>query len=77
MSIAYDSFKRYSFVIFDNDKNVLYASSEIKTNYKTTITLTFDSINKIIKIYQDGVLIDTIDKFNNLYDYNKEPYFYL
>lgn len=77
MSISYDSFKRYSLVLFDSNKKVLFANSEIKTNYKTTITTSFDIINKKIMIYQDATLIGVIDGFDAIYDYNKEPHFYL
>ena len=75
-SISYNSFKRYNFLLFNKNKEILYLTSEMKTNYKTTITITIDSKNKKINFYQDASLVDTIE-YDNLYNYNKEPYFYL
>jgi len=76
-SISFNSFSRYNFCAFDVNKNVVYVNSTIKTNYNTNITVTLDTENKIITVYQDGLKIgDTIYR-NNLHDYTKEKYFYL
>lgn len=76
-AISYNSFSRYNFVTFDRKQNVLYVNSKIKKNYKTNIGVTVDNVNKLIKVYQDGELIGEIDSFDNLHQYNKEPFFYL
>lgn len=76
-AISYNSFSRYNFVTFDRNENVLYVNSKIKKNYKTNICVTIDNVNKIIKVYQDGDLIGTLDSFEHLHQYNKEPFFYL
>ena len=46
-------------------------------NYNTNICVTIDNTLKIIKVYQDGDLIGTLNGFNKIYPYNKEPNFYL
>lgn len=76
-AISYNSFSRYNFVTFDRKQNVLYVNSKIKKNYKTNIGVTVDNVNKIIKVYQDGEFIGEINSFENLHQYNKEPFFYL
>lgn len=76
-AISYNSFSRYNFVTFDRKQNVLYVNSKIKKNYKTNICVTVDNVNKIIKVYQDGEFIGEINSFENLHQYNKEPFFYL
>jgi hypothetical protein len=76
-SISFNSFSRYNFCTFDEDKNALYVNSNIKTNYKTNITVTIDNTNKRIKVFQDGIPIgDT--KFNKpLLSYLDKRFFYL
>ncbi len=76
-SISYNSFARYNFTTFDEEKNVLYVSSKIKTNYKTNICITLDFYNKEISLFQDGQFIGKTATFKKLYPYSAEPYFYL
>lgn len=73
-SISYNSFARYGFCSFDDQKNVLYINSNIKKNYKTNITITID---EKIKMYQDGDFIGEIDKPNNFFPYENEEFFYI
>jgi hypothetical protein len=75
--IGHNSFSRYSFITFTSSGNVIYFNSNIKTNYKTTICITFDFRSKIINIYQDGELLEVKKYENNLLNYTKEPFFYL
>ena len=77
MSISYNSFSRYNFCTFDKELNVLYVNSNIKTNYKTNICVTINKNREEISVYQDGVLIDMINFYTDLYSYNEEKYFYL
>lgn len=77
-SISFNSFSRYNFCTFDELSNVLYVNSKIKPNYKTNICVSINREDEIIKVYQDGIKIGEIDKFNGLYEpYNDERYFYL
>lgn len=76
-AVCYNCFSRYNFCAFDSNHNALYVNSEIKTNYKTNITVTLDATNKIIKVYQDGKYIGETPTYKKLYFYKKEPYFYL
>ncbi len=76
-SISYNSFSRYNFCTFGTEKNVLYVNSKIKTNYKTNICVTINHIDKFINVYQDGEKIGSIENFEKLYSYTKEPFFYL
>ena len=76
-SISYNSFSRYNFCTFDSGKNVLYVNSKIKTNYKTNICVTISNIDKIINVYQDGIIIGSVENFEKLYPYTKEEFFYI
>ena len=77
-SISYNSFFRYNFCTFsEDDKTVFYSNSKIKPNYKTNITIRFDTTNNFINIFQDGELIDTIYHFEKLIKYDKPSFFYL
>jgi hypothetical protein len=77
-SISYNSFFRYNFCTFsEDDKTAFYCNSKIKPNYKTNITLRFDTTNNFIDIFQDGELIDKIYHFEKLIKYNKPSFFYL
>jgi hypothetical protein len=76
-TISYNSFKRYSFVSFDTNGNVIYLNSKIKPNYKTNICVTFESREKKIKLYQDGVLFGLIENHKRILDYKNNDFFYL
>jgi hypothetical protein len=75
--ISYNSFQRYNFTTFDRNLEVLYVNSKIKTNYKTNICVTFNSNEKKINVFQDGILIDTISYERKLYNYILEQIFYI
>ncbi len=77
-AISYTSFHRYNFCAFDYKLNSHFINSEIKPNYLTNITLTYNADDKIISVYQDGKLIgktDTIRKF--LVDYKVAEHFFI
>ena len=76
-TISYNSFSRYNFCVFDRKKEPLYINSNIKINYCTTIVVTINQSDKVINVYQDGILIGEIKNFESLYHYNKESFFYL
>lgn len=76
-SISYNSFSRYSFCTFDNEKNVLYVNSNIKKDYLTNISIVINAYDKKITVYQDGVEIGVIENYKKLYPYLTEPYFYI
>jgi len=76
-AICYNSFARYNFCAFDSKLNALYVNSNIKTNYKTNITVTVDAENRVIKVYQDGIFIGETPTYRKLYRYKLQPYFYL
>jgi hypothetical protein len=77
-AISYTSFNRYNFCVFDNTLKPHFVNSEIKTNYLTNITITYDAIDKIIKVYQDGKFIGKTDEIGRFYsEYKKEKHFYL
>lgn len=75
--ISYNSFCRYNFCTFDEKHKVLYVNSKIKTNYKTNITISINNTEKIIKVYQDGEFIGQTNTFEKLYQYKKQPFFYI
>lgn len=77
-AISYTSFNRYNFCVFDNKLNAYFINSEIKTTYLTNITIIFDSLERIIKVYQDGQIIGQTKEIGRfLLNYKKEPNFYL
>ena len=76
-SISFNSFSRYNFCTFDEDKNALYINSNIKTNYKTNICVTVDNDNKIIRAFQDGIFIGDVKINKPLLSYSYERFFYL
>jgi hypothetical protein len=76
-AICYNSFSRYNFCAFDSKLNALYVNSNIKTNYKTNMTITVDAENRVIKVYQDGIFIGETPTYRKLYRYKLQPYFYL
>lgn len=75
-TITYNSFSRYTVEIFDENKEIIYQYSNIKTNYRTNIAVTINSIDKKIKFYQDGELISE-QTFTGLFDYSEPEYFFL
>ena len=76
-SICFNSFSRYNFCTFDSDENALYVNSNIKSEYKTNITVTISKVSNTISVYQDGYLLDRIYFFKKLHDYSNEKFFYL
>jgi len=77
LSISYNSYKRYSFNIFDNENTPLYINTNITTNYKTNIAITINPETKHITFYQDGEFVKRTVYRNPLMNYIKEPNFYL
>lgn len=76
-AICYNSFSRYNFCAFDSKLNALFVNSNIKTNYKTNMTITVDAENRLIRVYQDGIFIGETPTYRKLYRYKLQPYFYL
>lgn len=76
-SISFNSFSRYNFCTFDNKHKALYVNSKIKKNYKTNLSITINNIDKKIKVYQDGELIGVLEFSEKLYQYKKQPFFYI
>jgi hypothetical protein len=77
-SISFNSFLRYNFCTFsEEEKNVFYANSKIKPNYKTNICIRFDGAKDTISVFQDGVLIKDIYYSERLIKYSRESFFYL
>jgi hypothetical protein len=77
-AISYTSFGRYNFCAFDNKLTAIYLNSDIRPNYKTNITITYDISDCCITMYQDGVFVGKttpINRFNTRY--RKESKFYI
>ena len=77
LNINYNSYSRYNFEMYDEKENVIYINSDVKPNYKTTICVTIHPTNKIVKMYQDGILISEKEFSENLYGYEVVRKFYL
>jgi hypothetical protein len=75
-TITYNSYRRYTFQIFTENKKIIFIHSDILPNYKTSLAVTIDKEEKFISLYQDGKLMDS-KRVVSFFDYGKEPYFYL
>jgi len=75
--ITYNSYKRYKFEGWDTAKNVHSLKSNIIPPKQTVICAVHDSYNKILKLYQDGVLEDEIKYEGRLFHYLNEKFMYL
>jgi hypothetical protein len=75
--ISYTSFNRYNFCFFDSKLDPYYINSNIKPNYKTNMVVTYDSLSKIAKVYQDGEFIGETGGFKRMYPYNTKSNYYL
>lgn len=75
--ITYTGYRMYQIEIFNDNGLVSYINSELRPNYKTTITVTVNPTLKMIKMFQDGDIIGTSYYENSLYAYEKEPKLYL
>lgn len=75
-TLTYNSFRRYTFQIFTDNKKIVFIHSDILPNYKTSLTVTIDKEEKFVSLYQDGKLINT-KRIGEIHEYWKEPYFYL
>jgi hypothetical protein len=77
-AISYTSFARYNFCAFDDKLIPHFVNSNIKTNYKTNMVLSYDLLDKTIKVFQDGIKIDETKQIKKFYkNYYSEEYFYL
>lgn len=76
-TISYNSFSRYSLIIFDKNKKPIHIYSDIKRNYKTNITVTINSTKKEITMYQDGILVGSESGYGELYDYSRSKAFFI
>ena len=75
-TITYNSYRRYTFQLFTENKKVAFIHSDILPNFKTNIAITIDREEKFFSMYQNGKLVNT-KRINSFYDYSKEPHFYL
>jgi hypothetical protein len=77
--ITYDSFKRYKFETWSKNKKLYTLKSSITPKLRTVIAITVDQYNRIIKMYQDGILVDEthIDEKDRLMPYYNQEFFYL
>ena len=75
-TITYNSYRRYTFQLFTENKKVVFIHSDILPNFKTNIAITIDREEKFFSMYQNGKLVNT-KRINSFYDYSKEPHFYL
>ena len=75
-TITYNSYRRYTFQIFTENKRVAFIHSDILPNFKTNITITIDREEKQFSMYQNGKLVGT-KRIGTFYDYSIEPHFYL
>lgn len=75
--ISYTSFNRYNFCFFDSKLEPYYINSNIQPNYKTNMVVSYDSLNKLARIYQNGEYVGDTGGFKRLFPYIKNDYYYL
>jgi beta-1,4-galactosyltransferase 1 len=75
-AITYDSYQKYKFTAYNKDKKVVYVASDIKPTYRTNICITINPHEKVITMYQDGLLVGST-AYEKLLDYRKAKFFYL
>lgn len=78
-TITYNSFKRYKFETWSKTKKLYGLKSNISPKLRTVIVVTVDQYNKAIKMYQDGVMVDSvdIDSKDRLMPYFNQEFFYI
>ena len=78
-TITYNSFKRYKFETWTKGKNLFSLKSTISPKLRTAIAVTVNQYDKVIKLYQDGVLVDSIniDSKDRLIPYFNQEFFYI
>ena len=77
LALGYTSFSRYNFCFFDSKLKPYYVNSNIKKNYKTNMMIVFNSVDRKVKLYQDGELIGETEEYRKLFPYHKEEHYYL
>ena len=77
LALGYTSFSRYNFCFFDSQLKPYYVNSTIKKNHKTNMMIVFNSVDKKVKVYQDGELIGETEEYRKLFPYHKEEHYYL
>lgn len=75
-TVTYNSFSRYTVELFNDNKDIIYQYSNIKSNHRTNIVVTINPNDNLIKFYQDGEMVSE-QPYRNLYNYTEEKYFYL
>jgi hypothetical protein len=78
-TITYNSFKRYKFETWSKGKKLFSLKSPISPKLRTAIAVTVNQYEKIIKLYQDGILVDSIelDEKDRLMPYFNQEFFYI
>jgi hypothetical protein len=61
LSLNYSSFKRYNFEINPFNENFVYINSDIEINYKTNLTAVINPDSRVVKLYQDGKILEQKD----------------
>ena len=75
--ISFNSYLRYNFTTFDENGEIKYINTDISTNFKTNICVTFDFKNKEISMYQGGEFVGTQKYDNSLHVYLLEQFFHI
>lgn len=76
-SVYYSSFNRFIVEIFDRRKNSHTVTSEITSETTSNITLIWDNFIKVLKVYINGNLIESLEIEKGLFNYSKEDIIYV
>lgn len=78
-TITYNSFKRYKFETWSKSKKIFSLKSKITPKLRTVIAATVNQYDRTIKLFQDGLLVDTItiDEKDRLMPYFNQEFFYI
>ncbi len=74
---SFNSYKRYKFEVWTTDKQCLSLKSNITPAKQTTLCATVNQSEKMVKFYQDGILVDSTNYKGRLMHYLSEKQIYL
>jgi hypothetical protein len=72
--ISFNSYSRYNFEMYDASGEICVINTEIKPNYMTNICVTIDPMSKMVTMYQDGLLIDSVTYNRPIWNYEGQMY---
>ena len=76
-TLYYSSFNRYCVEIFDKRRNIHTINSEIANLNTCNVTITWNNTLKLLKVYLNGEILQTLEIDKGVYNYTKETSIFL